>query len=186
MIENKSDHVGKKNLSPSVPLAWEAGKQNRTYMNFHLSSPLLLQLHLPQWKLFLTFPDLTLVLLPDQWSSCGLSFGKMPPCCSLFLISSSAAMLVPLGQPTLLFSAFFLSSSAAMSAWLEQPRFLLLFFQRFILGCLSLSFSSCLFLPVLLNYLFPYLFICGTVKVIQISSIFNSKRVHEISQYNYF
>ena len=60
------------------------------------------------------------------------------------------------------------------------------FFQRFILGCLSLSFSSCLFLPVLLNYLFPYLFICGTVKVIRIPSIFNSKRVNEISQYNYF
>ena len=60
------------------------------------------------------------------------------------------------------------------------------FFQRFILCCLSLSFSSCLFLPDLLYYLFPYLFICGTVKVLQISSTFNSKKVDGISQYNYF
>ena len=60
------------------------------------------------------------------------------------------------------------------------------FFQRFILCCLSLSFSSCLFLPDLLHYVFPYLFICRTVKVIQISSIFNSKRINGISQYHYF
>ena len=135
----------------------------------------------------LNFPDPTLVSLLDEESTWGLSFGKMPPCCSLFFISSSAAMLVPLEQPTSLFSAFFLSSSGAMSVLLEQPRFLLLpCFQRFILGCLSLSFSSCLFLPDLLHYLFPYLFICGTVKVIQISSIFNSKRINGNSQYHYF
>ena len=59
----------------------------------------------------LNFPEPTLVSLLGEESTWGPSFGKMPPCCSLFFISSSAAMLVPLELPTSLFSAFFLFKS---------------------------------------------------------------------------
>ena len=100
----------------------------------------------------LNFPDLTLVLLPDEGSIWGLLLGKMPPCCSLLFLSSSAAMSVPFGQPTSLFLSFFLSSSAVMPVPLEWPRFLLLLFFKdlsiavfpsaFLLACSSLT--SCI------------------------------------------
>ena len=63
----------------------------------------------------------------------------------------------------ILFSVF-LSSNVCI-IWAAMFPFIL---KLLIICCLSLSFSSCLFLPDLLHYLFPYLFICGTVKVIQI------------------